>query len=176
NRGAAKSLVDYLISLGHTRIGVITGLKDNPHTHDRLAGYKERLEQAGIAFDRALIAEGDFTIWSGLNSAQQFCNMEQRPTAVFCMNDEMAIGAMQTIKSHGLKIPEDISVAGFDDISYARYCDPSLTTIAQPAEEIGKLAMDMLLRLIEGEPLAQTEAVLPAEFVIRKSTGPCRKG
>lgn len=175
NRGAARSLVDYLISLGHTRIGVISGLKDNPHTTDRMAGYKEGLEAAGIAFDKSLIAEGDFTTWSGLSAAQHFCSMKNRPTAVFCMNDEMAIGAIQTFKANGLRVPEDISVAGFDDISYARYCDPSLTTIAQPAEEIGKLAMDMLLRLIEGEPLAQEEAILPAEFVLRKSTAPAPK-
>ncbi|MDO3383209.1 LacI family DNA-binding transcriptional regulator [Gilvimarinus algae] len=175
NRGAAKAVVDYLISLGHKRIGVISGLKDNPHTIDRLAGYKEALAGADIAFDKSLVAEGDFTTWSGLNSAKQFCTMTERPTAIFCMNDEMAIGAIQTLKSHGLRVPEDISVTGFDDISYARYCDPSLTTVAQPAEEIGKLAMDMLLRLIEGEELAQEENVLPAEFVIRKSTGvPCK--
>lgn len=170
NRGAARSVVEYLISLGHKRIGVISGLKGNPHTIDRLAGYQEALDAAGIAFDPNLIAEGDFTTWSGLNSAKQFCTMTERPTAVFCLNDEMAIGAIQTFKSHGLKVPEDISVTGFDDISYARYCDPSLTTVAQPAEEMGKLGMDMLLRLIEGQELAQEENVLPAEFVIRKST------
>ncbi|MDO3387557.1 LacI family DNA-binding transcriptional regulator [Gilvimarinus sp. SDUM040013] len=170
NRGAARSVVEYLISLGHKRIGVISGLKDNPHTIDRLAGYSEALEAAGLEFDPALIAEGDYTTWSGLNSAKQFCHMDNRPSAVMCMNDEMAIGAIQTFKTHGLKVPENISVTGFDDISYARYCDPNLTTVAQPAEEMGKLAMDMLLRLIEGQELAQQENVLPAEFVIRKST------
>lgn len=175
NRGAARAVVDYLISLGHRRIGVITGLKDNPHTVDRLAGYKEGLAAAGIEFDPSLLAEGDFTMWSGLNSATQFCAMDDIPTALLCLNDEMAIGAMQTLKLHGLRVPEDISVTGFDDISYARYCDPSLTTVNQPAEEIGKRAMDMLLRLIEGEPLAQEESVLPAEFVIRKSTAVPRK-
>ncbi|MCP8899554.1 LacI family DNA-binding transcriptional regulator [Gilvimarinus xylanilyticus] len=176
NRGAARSVVEYLISLGHKRIGVISGLSTNPHTVDRLAGYREALEAADLEFDPALIAEGDFTTWSGLNSAKQFCTMSNRPTAVFCMNDEMAIGAMQTFKSAGLRVPEDISVTGFDDISYARYCDPSLTTVTQPAEEMGKLSMDMLLRLIEGQDLAQEENVLPAEFVIRKSTNVPPKG
>ena len=175
NRGGSRAVVDYLISLGHRRIGVISGLKDNPHTIDRMAGYLESLEAAGIEFDKSLVAEGDFTTWSGLNSAKQFCAMQNKPTALFCMNDEMAIGAIQTLKQHGLRVPEDISVTGFDDISYARYCDPSLTTVTQPAEEIGKLAMDMLLRLIEGEELAQEENVLPAEFVIRKSTAVPRK-
>jgi LacI family repressor for deo operon, udp, cdd, tsx, nupC, and nupG len=172
NRGAAKSMVNYLISLGHKRIGVISGLKDNPHAIDRLEGYKEALAEAGIPFEKDLIAEGDFTMWSGLNAAFQFCNMKNRPTAIFSMNDEMAIGAMQTLKNQGFKIPDDISVTGFDDIAYAKYSDPSLTTISQPAEEMGKMAMDMLLKVIEGEPLSQRECVLPTEFIIRKSTGP----
>jgi LacI family repressor for deo operon, udp, cdd, tsx, nupC, and nupG len=174
NRGAAKSMVNYLISLGHRRIGVISGLKDNPHAIDRLQGYKEAIQEAGIAYERDLIAEGDFTMWSGLNAAFQFCNMKNRPTAIFSMNDEMAIGAMQTFKAQGIRIPEDMSVTGFDDIAYAKYCDPSLTTISQPAEEMGKMAMDMLLKIIEGEPLGQTECVLPTEFIIRKSTAPVK--
>ncbi len=172
NRAAAKTMVNYLISLGHRRIGVISGLKDNPHAIDRLEGYKEALAEAGIPFEKDLIAEGDFTMWSGLNAAFQFCNMKVRPTAIFSMNDEMAIGAMQTLKNQGIRIPEDMSVTGFDDIAYAKYSDPSLTTISQPAEEMGKMAMDMLLKVIEGEPLSQRECVLPTEFIIRKSTGP----
>ncbi|MFC3115696.1 LacI family DNA-binding transcriptional regulator [Cellvibrio fontiphilus] len=172
NRAAAKTMVNYLISLGHKRIGVISGLKDNPHAIDRLEGYKEALAEAGIPFEKDLIAEGDFTMWSGLNAAFQFCNMKVRPTAIFSMNDEMAIGAMQTLKNQGIRIPEDMSVTGFDDIAYAKYSDPSLTTISQPAEEMGKMAMDMLLKVIEGEPLSQRECVLPTEFIIRKSTGP----
>ena len=175
NRAAARSMVEYLISLGHKRIGVISGLKDNPHAIDRLEGYKEALAAAGIPFEKELIAEGDFTMWSGLNAAFQFCNMKNRPTAIFSMNDEMAIGAMQTLKNQGFKIPDDISVTGFDDIAYAKYSDPALTTISQPAEEMGKMAMDMLLKVIEGEPLSQRECVLPTEFIIRKSTGPAPK-
>lgn len=174
NRAAAKTMVNYLISLGHRRIGVISGLKDNPHAIDRLEGYKEALTEAGIPFEKDLVAEGDFTMWSGLNAAFQFCNMKVRPTAIFSMNDEMAIGAMQTLKNQGIRIPEDMSVTGFDDIAYAKYSDPSLTTISQPAEEMGKMAMDMLLRIIEGETLSQRECVLPTEFIIRKSTGPAK--
>lgn len=172
NRGAAKTMADYLISLGHRRIGVISGLKDNPHAIDRMKGFKESLAEAGIPFEPGLVAEGDFTMWSGLNSAFQFCHMKERPTAIFCMNDEMAIGAIQTLKSQGIRVPEDVSVTGFDDIAYSKYCDPSLTTMSQPAEEMGKMATDMLLRIIEGETLSQTECVLPTEFIIRKSTAP----
>ena len=175
NRAAAKMIVDYLISLGHRRIGVISGLKDNPHAIDRLEGYKDSLAQAGIQFEQTLVAEGDYSMRSGLNAASYLCNMSNRPTAIFCMNDEMAIGAMHTLKASKIRIPEDISVTGFDDISYANYCDPSLTTISQPAEEMGKMAMDMLLKLIEGETLEQRECVLPTNFIIRQSTGPAPK-
>lgn len=174
NVGAAKTIVDYLLSLGHKRIGVISGLKENPHTQDRLFGYKQSLAEAGIPFREELIAEGDFTMWSGLNAAPYFCKMSQKPTAIFCMNDEMAIGAIQTLKSYGISVPNDISVTGFDDIPYARYCDPALTTIAQPAKEIGKIAIDTLLKLIEGKSLSQVEYILPYEFVIRKSTAPAK--
>jgi LacI family repressor for deo operon, udp, cdd, tsx, nupC, and nupG len=171
NVGAAKTMVDHLLSLGHRRIGVITGLKENPHSQDRLAGYKQSLARAGIVFDEKLIAEGDFTMWSGMNAAHYFCKMSQRPTAIFCMNDEMAIGTIQTLKSYGIGVPVDMSVTGFDDIPYARYWDPALTTIAQPAKEIGRTAIDTLLQLIEGNPLKQREYILPYEFVPRNSTG-----
>jgi len=88
------------------------------------------------------------------------------------MNDEMAIGAIQAVRTQGLRVPEDISITGFDDISYARYCDPPLTTISQPAEDMGTIAVDMLLRMINGEVLRDTQQVLPYDFVVRKSTGP----
>lgn len=175
NIGAAKTIVDYLVSMGHRRIGVISGRKDNPHTRDRMSGYKLSLQQAGIEFDETLIAEGDFTMWSGLDTANYFCKMKNKPTALFCMNDEMAIGAIQTLKNNKLRVPEDISVTGFDDIQYARYCDPPLSTIAQPARKIGEVAMETLLNLIDGKKPAHTDHVLPFEFVIRNSIAPAKK-
>lgn len=175
NVTAFQHMVEYLISLGHRRIGLITGLKGNPHTIDRMKGYRKALEDAGIAFDEKLIAEGEYTIWSGVNAADKLCKQPELPTAIACMNDEMAIGTIQSLKSHGLRIPEDVSVTGFDDISYARYCDPPLTTIAQPAADMGAIAVDLLLRLIEGEPLEEQEKVLPYDFILRKSTAPNNK-
>ena len=103
-------------------------------------------------------------MWSGQDAAAYFCKMSDKPTAIFCMNDEMAIGAIQTLKSHGLSVPGDISVTGFDD--------PPLTTVAQPAAKIGEVAMDTLLHLIEGKQPIQADHVLPYEFIIRKSTAP----
>ncbi len=170
NVKACKAMVNYLLDLGHKRIGLITGLKGNPHTIDRLRGYREALEESGIKFDQKYIAEGEYTIWSGVNAADQLCELDELPTAIVCMNDEMAIGALQSFKAHGLRIPDDISVTGFDNIDYSSYCDPPLTTIAQPAEEMGKIAVDSLIKLIEGGALTHEEHVLDYEFITRKST------
>lgn len=175
NIKAMKTLVDYLISLGHRRIGVITGLKENLHTEDRFTGYLQSLEEAHIELDKSLIAEGDFTMWSGLNAAGYFCRMKDKPTALVCMSDEMAFGAMQTLKTYGIKVPDDISVTGFDDIKNAKYYNPALTTIAQPSKEMGTVAVDTLLRIVEGEKLTQSEFILPFEFIVRKSTAPVRQ-
>lgn len=174
NVAGFQHIVEYLISLGHRRIGLITGLKGNPHTIDRMKGYKRALAEANIEFDASLIAEGEYTIWSGVNAANKICKLKTCPTAIACMNDEMAIGAMQSLKAHGFTVPQEVSVTGFDDISYARYCDPPLTTIAQPANDMGSIAVDLLLRLIEGEKLEEEEHVLPYDFIVRKSTGPSR--
>lgn len=174
NAEASKTATEYLISLGHKRIGVITGLADNPHSIDRLKGYKQALDKAGIAFLDEWRAEGAFTMWSGLNAAQHFIRMdkEQRPSAILCQNDEMAIGAIKAFKNAGIKVPEEISITGFDDIEVSRFSDPSLTTINQPAEEIGRSAANMLLRLIEGKEVRHQDYILPYEFVVRSSSQP----
>lgn len=174
NALAAEEVVAHFFGFGHRRIGVITGLRDNAHTQDRFEGYKRGLEKQGLAFDPALVAEGNFSMPSGQSAARQFIAMSEPPTAIFCMNDEMAIGAGQCLKDSGLSIPGDVSIVGFDDISYAKYSDPPLTTIAQPAETMGTVATDLLLQLIDGEVLSAKEYVLPFEFIHRGSTGPAR--
>ncbi len=169
NTEAAKTVTDYLISQGHRRIGVISGLRDNRHTMDRLRGYRQSLEEAGIEFDKSLVIEGEFTMASGQMAANQVLMMDEKPTALFCMNDDMAIAAMQTLKSNGVRVPEDISVAGFDNIEYSKYTDPPLTTIDQPAMEIGRMAAKQLITLIEDGELPQNRFVLPYEFIVRES-------
>ncbi|AFV00485.1 LacI family DNA-binding transcriptional regulator [Simiduia agarivorans] len=170
NAGAAQAVMEYLIGQGHTRIGVIAGKADNPHTIDRYKGYMQALEAAGIPFDKNLVVYGDFTLRSGVVAASHFARMKERPSAIFSMNDEMAIGAIQGLRTAGIRVPEDMSITGFDDIEFARYSDPALTTVAQPAEELGKTAFQSLLTLIEGRELQNSEIVLPYEFVVRKST------
>ncbi|MCM2678701.1 LacI family DNA-binding transcriptional regulator [Echinimonas agarilytica] len=176
NAEASKTATEYLISLGHKRIGVITGLADNPHTIDRLKGYRDAISEAGIEYNDMMIAEGEFTMWSGLNAARHFIRMpaDERPTAILSMNDEMAIGAIKAFRANKIDVPNDVSIIGFDDIEVSRYTEPALTTIAQPAEQIGKAAANMLLKLIEGKEVRQTDYVLPFEFVVRASSTPVK--
>ncbi|GIX21847.1 MAG: DNA-binding transcriptional regulator CytR [Gammaproteobacteria bacterium] len=173
NVRAARTVVEHLLALGHRRIGVISGLRDNPHSRDRLKGYKQALRAAGLAFEPSWVAEGDFTLASGLEAARRLlARREARPTALFCMNDEMAIGALRAAKTLGLEVPKQLSVTGFDDIRYAPYTDPPLTTVAQPAEAMGRAAADLLLDRIEQRAGDNELVVLPFEFIVRGSTGP----
>ena len=170
NVAAAKAMTDHLIALGHRRIGLIKGSKNSPLTLDRLAGYEAALREAGIAIDEALICHGNFSLEAGFAGAQKMLALAERPSALFCENDEMAIGALKRIRQAGLRVPEDISVVGFDDIPMAAFCDPPLTTISQPAEAFGAKAVEMLIALIEKRPLAERHVVLPFELTPRSST------
>lgn len=170
NRGAAQAMTAHLIALGHRRIGLIKGSKESPLTLDRLAGYEAALQQAGIAEDESLICEGDFSLSAGYEGAKALLQLSTRPTAIFCESDEMAIGALKRVKEVGLRVPEDLSLAGFDDIPLAAFCDPPLTTIAQPAETLGRIAVDMLIALIQDTALADRHVTLPYHLAVRDST------
>jgi LacI family repressor for deo operon, udp, cdd, tsx, nupC, and nupG len=170
NHRAAKALTEHLLALGHRRIGLINGPGDSPLTRDRRAGYEAALQEAGVAVDAALICPGDFSLKAGYDGALQLLDNADRPTALFCESDEMAIGALKRIKEMGLRVPEDVSLAGFDDIEPAAYCDPPLTTIAQPAESFGEQAVSMLIELIEKRPLAARHVTLPYQLTVRQST------
>lgn len=173
NRGAARTMTEHLLGLGHHRIGLIQGPPDSPLTRERFAGYREALDAAGIELDPALLQDGNYDCQSGHAAAAHLLRAEGRPTAIFCENDEMAMGAIRCIRQAGLQVPEDISVAGFDDISFAAFCDPPLTTIAQPAEAFGQHAVTMLLALLEGKDLPEHRLILPFELVVRASTAAC---
>jgi LacI family repressor for deo operon, udp, cdd, tsx, nupC, and nupG len=172
NLGAARALSSHLISLGHRRIGVILGPQASPLTRDRLRGHRSALRAAEIVFDESLIAHGDFTIHSGGEAAQTLMQRKQPPTAIFCFNDEMAFGAIQWLKANGFAVPRDVSVAGFDNIEFAAYCDPPLTTIAQPAREIGRTAMVELYEILNGRKAEPKERVLNTQLIVRKSCAP----
>lgn len=166
---ASFAIVNYLISMGHRKIGCISGLSDNPHSRDRLKGYKQALAKAGIDFDESLLYEGNFTMQSGHDAGVYFAQLTPRPTAVFSMNDLMAVGAIKSFKENNIRVPQDISITGFDDLDFATYTDPALTTIRQPAEEMGKKAMLLLLQILDGKPPTQQEFILKHEFVLRDS-------
>lgn len=171
NEAAALKAMQYLLDLGHRRIGFVTGPLTSRLSNDRLKGYANALARAGIVEREQLIAVGDFTAESGVAAAETFLAMKQPPTAVFCSNDEMAIGLCRTLRARQVRIPEQISVVGFDDIPLARYFDPPLTTILQPKMEIGREAMRMLCGMLAGMPPAKPHLVLPYQLVVRDSTG-----
>tara|TARA_R110001632_G_scaffold33474_3_gene85787 strand:+ start:98046 stop:99062 length:1017 start_codon:yes stop_codon:yes gene_type:complete len=172
NRAAAKAMTLHLIELGHRRIALIKGPQSSPLTCERLAGYRDALNEAGLIFDDSLLYPGNFTLQSGHDAANEILTNDNRPSAVFCENDETAIGAMQCFKQAGLRIPQDISIAGFDDISFSAFCDPPLTTIAQPAEEFGQTAVSLLVDLLEGKITKAPKVIMPFELILRASTGP----
>jgi LacI family repressor for deo operon, udp, cdd, tsx, nupC, and nupG len=170
NHAAAKAMTQHLIELGPRRIALIKGPISSPLTQDRVAGYQAALQQAGIAPDPTLICRGDFTLNAGFEGAALMLALPKRPTALFCENDEMAIGALKRIKQAGLRVPEDISVVGFDDIPMAAYSDPPLTTVSQPAEAFGEQAVHLLIALIEGRDIGEQRVVLPFTLAVRSSS------
>ena len=138
---AAFDAVIYLYEKWHKRIGCIAGPEEMPLCHYRLQGYVQALRRCGIMVDPQYIARGDFTFEAGSKAMQQLLDLPQPPTAVFCHSDVMALGALSQAKRQGLKVPEDLSIIGFDNIDLTQFCDPPLTTIAQPRYEIGREAM-----------------------------------
>jgi len=172
NVAAARDMTAYLIGLGHRRIGAILGPNSSPLTSDRLRGYKLALKAAKITSDEDLVAQGDFSMSSGRDAVERLFKVEKPPTAVFCFNDEMALGAIRWLKSTGRCVPQDVSVVGFDDIEFASFCDPPLTTIEQPTREIGNKAMSVLFEMLSGgkpEPALHT---LPTKLIVRDSAAP----
>lgn len=170
NRAAARAMTEHLLSLGHRRIGLIKGPQGSPLTRERIAGYVDALNEAGIQGDPSLLCRGNFSLQAGYEAAGQLLSNPDRPTAIFCENDEMAIGAIQRIRQAGLRVPEDMSIAGFDDIPFAAFCDPPLTTVAQPAEAFGRHAVEMLVAQFGHRPLETPHLILPFNLIIRGST------
>ena len=173
NVAAAREATNYLIEQGHERIAMIYGHASSLLTRDRELGYRAAMQEAGLAIEDGWVVEGRMTIAGARGSTLGLLGHARRPTAVFCANDEMAIGALHEIRAAGLEIPADISVIGFDDVRYAEVTVPPLTTISQPAVEIGKRAMDRLCRRIEHDNQGAGEPeIVPHKLVIRESVGP----
>jgi DNA-binding LacI/PurR family transcriptional regulator len=167
NFNAQIQSVDYLCSLGHQHIGFMTGLEDSDVGKNRYAGYKSGLIKQGIEVDPALVFRGNYTFGSGVSGAQYFLELEQRPSAIICANDSMALGAISKLHQEGLEVPADMSIVGFDDIDIARQITPPLTTVSVPIDEIASCAFNMLTSLIEGRTLENRHVALEAHLVAR---------
>ena len=162
---ATKSMVD----AGHQKIGIITGNLRKSVAKNRLQGYKKALSEANIVLNPDWIVESHFDFEGGIVGAQKLLALLDRPTAIFCCSDTIAIGAYQAIQNQGLRIPQDISIMGYDDIELARYLFPSLSTISQPKAELGKLAVETLLQRIQEPNENYRTLVLEPTCILRES-------
>ena len=171
--GAAEG-VEHLLSLGHRRIAAITGPRGWIATEQRLRGYRGALAAAGVMPDPELVVESDFHAEGGVEAALSLLDRPEPPTAVFAFNDMLAIGVMQAARLRGVRIPEDLSVLGFDDTFEASIVTPPLTTVRQPLAEMGRMAVSLLVRLLDGHQVDALHVELATELIVRGSTGPAR--
>jgi len=169
NHAGVVTAMEYLIELGHRRIGFIGGRPDLQSAQQRFEGYQDALSRAGLAQDPDLIVVGDFTPETSHECARQLLLLDERPTAILAANDQSAFGAVTAAREMGLRIPEDLSVVGFDNIPEAAHSDPPLTTIDQFVDKMGTVAVEMVIDLIQGRPLDDMLYIMPTELVIRDS-------
>ncbi|WP_346837667.1 LacI family DNA-binding transcriptional regulator [Microbulbifer sp. SAOS-129_SWC] len=170
NVGAAAEATGHLIDSGHRRIAFIAGSHESLLTSDRERGYRQAMAAAELPVEEHWVVEGDLTIDGARRAARELLALQPRPTAIFCATDEMAMGAMHELRAAGLRIPEDVSVIGFDDVRYASIQAPPLSTVAQPAEEIGERTMARLCRAMRGDDIGAEAEVVAHQLVLRNST------
>jgi len=170
NEAAAYEAMSHLYGLGHRQIGVLTGPLASPLSRDRLRGVQACAKENG-ASKQVMVVNGDFSIESGIAGAARLFAQQTPPTAVFCFNDEMAIGVLDYASRVGRSVPESLSVIGFDDIRFARYMRPALTTISQPMLDIGRETVRLLLGVLQGTVTTPVSITLPHKLEIRSSTG-----
>ncbi|MDQ6658910.1 MAG: LacI family DNA-binding transcriptional regulator [Actinomycetota bacterium] len=172
----ARSLSAHLTSLGHRRIAVIAGPRNWLAGQARLAGHSSALADVGVLPDAELIRHGEPTSDFGYRAACELLDLPNRPTALIGFNDKVAVGALAAAHQWGLRVPEDFSVTGFDDIDLAQATRPMLTTARQPLQEMGRIAVGLLVRLLAGHRLDALHVELATELVVRGSTGPAALG
>ncbi|MTI16181.1 LacI family transcriptional regulator [Rhodobacteraceae bacterium RKSG542] len=170
NVAAAEAAVEHLISLGHRHIAHVCGPLQELMSQHRLIGYRKAMAAAGLDIPAGYEANGTFELISGEEAAIQLMNLPQPPTAIFFSNDEMALGANRTLKRLGYRVPEDVSLVGFDNLFWSEVCDPPLTTIHQPRTEVGQQAFALLHATLVGDKRAGQPLVLPTELRVRAST------
>lgn len=174
NRQGAAEMTEYLASNGHRRIGFITGEPSWWLSEERLGGFRDVVKRHRLESNGEWVREGDFTFESGVVQGRHLLRLKKRPTAIFASNDEMAAGVLHVAHQMGLSVPGDVSVAGFDDITWARRQWPPLTTVRQPVREMACVATHLLIQQIKGEAVENPPfKELPTKLIIRESTGRC---
>jgi LacI family transcriptional regulator len=169
NVGSGYQATEYLITLGHSRIGCIAGPQELEISSKRVEGYRRALEQHGIPLGEELLVHGDFRSRGGYEAMRELLALEELPAAVFACNDLMAIGAICAVSQRKLSIPQDVAIIGCDDIASASFTNPSLTTVVQPKHEMGAAAVEMLVARIRDKSRPPTRRLLPTELVLRDS-------
>jgi LacI family transcriptional regulator len=172
NWAGGIAATDHLIGCGHTRIAAIGGPESYLCNRARIDGYRSALERAGLKYDPALVRYGDFHYEGGFKRANSLLDMVDPPTAIFAGSDQQALGVYEAARQRGLRVPQELSIVGFDDLPMSRWSSPPLTTVRQPLAEMGRAAADMLGTLVEGLRLSSRRIELATELVVRGSTAP----
>lgn len=173
NVKSGQTVTDYLFSLGHKRIGMIAGrFRETTRAYGRWLGYKKALNNYGIPYDKKLVLEREYTVSAGREAMEKLLRISDPPTAAFCGNDILAIGAIAGAKEAGYKVGSDISITGFDDLDISEATDPPLTSVRVPGHMMGAKGAEMLIEIIEGKLEEPCQCVLDTELIKRESTGP----
>lgn len=170
NEAGVELAVDHLVSLGHRDIACIAGPPDQTATFRRLEGYRAALQRHGIPYDESHVAQGDFTEPGGYRAMMDILDRSPGVTAVFASNDMMAIGAISAARQRGFRVPQDLSVVGFDGIALGAYVTPALTTVTQPIYRLGQAAAELLIKLIERQTPAERHVLFPLTLTVRESS------
>jgi LacI family transcriptional regulator len=168
----ASEAVEHLLRLGHRRIAAITGPKGWIATEERLRGYRAALAAAGMMPDPELEIASDFLVEGGVRAAAELLSRPDPPTAIFAFNDPLAIGAVRAARARGIRVPEQLSVVGFDDTFEAEIVTPALTTVRQPLAEMGRMAVTLLIRMLANERIEALHVELATKLTVRESTAP----
>lgn len=169
DQSGAYRLTEYLVQQGHRHIAIIEGKQGFKSTQARRDGYREALRKHGISVPKAYYVSGNYDLESGHAAMSKLLELPDRPTAVFCCNDDMALGAVKAVTERGLSVPEDISVAGFDDHLFSAFMSPALTTVRRPIEELSRAGAETLLKFIETKHSEKSVVLFHTELVIRDS-------
>jgi LacI family transcriptional regulator, repressor for deo operon, udp, cdd, tsx, nupC, and nupG len=169
NLEASFGATRHLIRLGHRRIAYLGDRFGYQSDTERCTGYRRALEEAGIKAAREMVVQGDGRPEGGEQAMAKLLALPKRPTAIFCYNDMSALGAMRQIRAYGLKVPDDVSVVGFDDLYFSQYLEPPLTTVRQPMRQMGRMAMETLLHIFDG-PHSTHNLKVEGQLIVRQST------